>query len=153
MVWIMALLSPFFRKEDGPKTGLFLLNTSSGAVDTFENVQSFQFSNDSKWLVYHSFKDPVKAAGKDADKLLFTRQSYREFPDLWVSDTDLKKSKKLSDVNPQTAEFGWGDAELVEWTTISKGNPPRSGSKRACPTRESENKNIEYPSTILDFRF
>jgi dipeptidyl aminopeptidase/acylaminoacyl peptidase len=35
---------------------------------------------------------------------------------LYVS-TDLKKEIKLSAINPQQAEYNWGTAELVQWTT------------------------------------
>ena len=54
------------------------------------------------------------ARAEEADKLLFTRESYTEFPDLWVSGPALKKPLKLSDLNSQTEEIAWGEAELVE---------------------------------------
>ena len=62
------------------------------------------------------------AKAKKADQILFTRQSYTEFPDLWVTDAKFKKSLKLTDVNPQASEFAWGDAELVKWNSID-GTP------------------------------
>ena len=62
------------------------------------------------------------AKAREADQILFSRQSYTEFPDLWVSDTKFKKPLKLTDVNPQISEFAWGDAELVEWNSID-GTP------------------------------
>ncbi len=58
---------------------------------------------------------PRKA--KDADALLWTRESFVEFPDLWVSDTSFSGARKLSDANPQQAEYRWGTAELVSWTS------------------------------------
>ena len=54
-----------------------------------------------KELVYEdaSFSTPTKAA--KADKFLFTRQTFVEFPDLRVSGPDLKDSKKITEINPQ----------------------------------------------------
>jgi dipeptidyl aminopeptidase/acylaminoacyl peptidase len=52
-----------------------------------------------------------------ADRLLFTRQDYDEFPDLWVSNLWFDEPHKLTDVNPQISEFAWGTSELVEWTS------------------------------------
>jgi dienelactone hydrolase len=53
---------------------------------------------------------------KSADNFIYTKYSYTQSPDLYVS-TDLKKETKLSAINPQQAEYNWGTAELVQWTT------------------------------------
>lgn len=52
---------------------------------------------------------------KKADVLLYTRESYEEFPDLWTADPDFSSPSRMSDVNPQISQFAWGSAELVEW--------------------------------------
>jgi dipeptidyl aminopeptidase/acylaminoacyl peptidase len=62
------------------------------------------------------------ARARDTDRFLYTRQSYNEFPDLWTSDVDFRQKRRLTDVNPQTAEFLWGTAELVEWRNTD-GHP------------------------------
>ncbi len=59
---------------------------------------------------------------KDGGEILFTRQSYTEFPDLWISDKKFKKSLKLTDVNPRVADFAWGNAQLVDWHSLD-GTP------------------------------
>lgn len=56
---------------------------------------------------------PTKA--RDAERLLWTRESFVEFPDLWVSGLDFADARKLTDVNAQQAEYRWGSAELVSW--------------------------------------
>jgi dienelactone hydrolase len=53
---------------------------------------------------------------KNANNFIYTKYSYTQSPDLYVS-TDLKKETKLSAINPQQAEYNWGTAELVQWTT------------------------------------
>jgi dipeptidyl aminopeptidase/acylaminoacyl peptidase len=58
----------------------------------------------------------------DADVVLFTRESFREFPDLWVADLSFDDMRRVSEANPQMAEYGWGTAELVHWRS-SDGEP------------------------------
>jgi dipeptidyl aminopeptidase/acylaminoacyl peptidase len=55
------------------------------------------------------------AKASDADVVLFTREDYGEFPDLWVAKSDLSDAHKVTDVNPQIADFAWGTSELTEW--------------------------------------
>ena len=57
------------------------------------------------------------ARADDTEAILFTRERYDEFPDLWFSNLDLADPVRLTGVNPQIADFAWGNAELVEWTT------------------------------------
>jgi dipeptidyl aminopeptidase/acylaminoacyl peptidase len=68
-----------------------------------------------KELVYDdaAYSTPVKAA--KADKFLFTRQTFTEFPDLRVSGPDLKNWKKITDINPQQAEYMWGHRILFDF--------------------------------------
>jgi len=48
---------------------------------------------------------PAKAM--NADKYLFTRQTFADFPDLRVSGANLADAKKITDANPQQAEYQW----------------------------------------------
>jgi hypothetical protein len=68
-------------------------------------------------LVYEdaSFTAPLKA--RDADVLLFTRQTFREFPDLRVAGPTLADSKVISNANPQQAEYRWGSRVLFDYVT------------------------------------
>jgi dienelactone hydrolase len=53
---------------------------------------------------------------KNADVYAFTEQRFDEFPDLWTSGPDFGAARKVSHANPQQAEYGWGKAELIEYT-------------------------------------
>jgi Tol biopolymer transport system component len=70
-----------------------------------------------------SFGSPTKA--EDADVYVITRSTFEEFPDLWITDPDFESWEKISDANPQQAEYNWGSAELVEW--ISNDGIPLQG--------------------------
>ena len=60
-----------------------------------------------------AFSTPVRAA--NADRFLFTRQTFVEFPDLRVSDATFADSRKISDANPQQAEYMWGRRVLFDY--------------------------------------
>ncbi len=79
------------------------------------------------------YGQPVKA--KDADEIIYTKESFRESPDLYV-ESDMKalsatsftggsvnwNDKQLSFINPQQKDYNWGTAELFHWKTF-KGKP------------------------------
>ncbi|HKW00472.1 MAG TPA: prolyl oligopeptidase family serine peptidase, partial [Vicinamibacterales bacterium] len=56
---------------------------------------------------------PIKA--KNADVVVFTEQTFAEFPDLWVSDSNFSSPRKVSNANPQQSEFVWGKAENIKY--------------------------------------
>jgi acetyl esterase/lipase len=64
----------------------------------------------------YAFGNPTWA--DDArDVGLITRQSFEDFPDLWLTDPDFGTMKKVSNANPQQDEYVWGSAEIVEWNS------------------------------------
>jgi dienelactone hydrolase len=76
----------------------------------------YQLANgELKELVYEdaAFSPPTRAA--KADVYLFTRQTFVEFPDLRVSGPGFKDAKKISDANPQQAEYMWGHRILFDF--------------------------------------
>lgn len=54
---------------------------------------------------------------KESDRVVFTRSTFRRFPDLWTSTTDFEEIHRVSDANPQQDEYSWGTAELTHWKT------------------------------------
>jgi dipeptidyl aminopeptidase/acylaminoacyl peptidase len=60
-----------------------------------------------------AFSVPVKA--KVADSFLFTRQTFVDFPDLRVSGPSFKDAKKITNANPQQAEYVWGKRILFDF--------------------------------------
>jgi acetyl esterase/lipase len=71
----------------------------------------------------YSYSSPRKA--EDADVYVLTRSTFQEFPDLWVTDPSFRDMEKVSDANPQQAEYLWGTAEIVEW--VSNDRTPLQG--------------------------
>jgi dipeptidyl aminopeptidase/acylaminoacyl peptidase len=54
---------------------------------------------------------------KLADTLLFTQQSFTEFPDLWSSDLALQSLQKISAANPQQGNYLWGSQQIIHYTS------------------------------------
>jgi dipeptidyl aminopeptidase/acylaminoacyl peptidase len=54
---------------------------------------------------------------KNSDKVFFTRQTFREFPDLMVADSPwtFANRKRITDANPQQKEYSWGNAEHITY--------------------------------------
>lgn len=104
--------------------------------DYFDGKESLLLSAYYNWLKHYGFFScRVGSAGveellaekkrfrflakaKDADVLMYTRESYQEYPDVWVSSGKFASPKKVTDVNPQVSEFAWGNAELVQWNSV-----------------------------------
>jgi dipeptidyl aminopeptidase/acylaminoacyl peptidase len=64
----------------------------------------------------YAYSYPKKS--KESAKLIFTRQSFEEFPDIRYSDLSFKTETKISHANPQQSEYNWGTAEIVKWTSL-----------------------------------
>lgn len=79
----------------------------------------------------------VKA--KHADNFIYTKSSYEQSPDIYVS-ANLKKETRLSAINPQQAQYNWGTAELISWTT-----PKGHTSKGILYKPENFDPHKKYP--------
>lgn len=88
------------------------------------------------------------AKAKDADALLFTRERFDEFPDLWMADAGFRQTRRLTDVNPQMDEFLWGSAELIEWRSVD--GVPLQG---VVIKPENYDASRRYPVIVYYYRF
>lgn len=64
----------------------------------------------------YRFSAPKKA--ENSNRLIFTRESFREFPDLHIADTEFRQTVQVSKANPQQKDYNWGTVELVDWTSL-----------------------------------
>jgi len=63
-----------------------------------------------------AFNKPLKA--KNTKSILWRKQSFSLYPDLYLSSMDFKNTSKISNTNPQQKNFLWGSVELVSWLTF-----------------------------------
>ena len=58
---------------------------------------------------------PLVQKAKDADALLYTKETYVQSPALFTSSVNGGIANKLAATNPQQNDFNWGTAELFTW--------------------------------------
>jgi dipeptidyl aminopeptidase/acylaminoacyl peptidase len=63
----------------------------------------------------YRYGNVVKA--RNTNTVIFTRETFREFPDVWTTDLAFASPKKLSNANPQMSRYHWGSVERVHWTS------------------------------------
>ena len=63
------------------------------------------------------FGTPRKA--QMADNILWTKGNFNVFPDLHVSSSAFKNTRKISEANPQMKDYKWGNVQLVEWVSFN----------------------------------
>jgi len=66
----------------------------------------------------YSFRFVAKA--KNEDHILFTKQDFRTYPDLWLGDLNFTHPSRISNTNPQQQNYLWGSTELVEWVSFDQ---------------------------------
>lgn len=103
----------------------FLNTSEKWLLETFnektKNSGYYEFDpkkNKGKQLLEgpYVYSRPIKA--KESKELMFTRQSFTEYPNIRVSDVSFHKELVLSDANPQQKDYNWGTIELVDFTSL-----------------------------------
>ena len=84
----------------------------------------------------------VKKPRKNS-KYLFTSENFNTFPDLLLANADFSDIKKITNANPQQAEYGWGKAQLMAWTNYD--NQKNEGMVFYPPQFDPEKK---YPLIV-----
>ena len=59
------------------------------------------------------------AKAEHADRVIFTRQTFEEYPDVWTAPSlaAVPRATRVTDANPHLAEYAWGRRVLVDFTT------------------------------------
>jgi dienelactone hydrolase len=71
-------------------------------------------------MTAHRYYGLTKA--KESNQILVRRSTYRDNPDLYLSDLTFKSLNKVSNLNPQQAGIKWGSVELVAYRS-NDGTP------------------------------
>lgn len=95
-------------------------------------------------LVKSAHRYNLLEKAKEAEVLLFTRENFQEFPDMYVADQSFGKAKKVSNANPQQSDYLWGTAEIVTWRSLD--NIPLEG---ILYKPENFDPNKKYPMVIF----
>lgn len=74
---------------------------------------------------------------------VWNRQNVSEFRDLWWSKSDFSNSVKVTNANPQQADYKWGTVKLIKWT-----NYENKENKGVLYLPEDYDPQKEYPVLV-----
>ncbi len=66
-------------------------------------------------LIYEDKMIGQAQKAKDADRVIFTEQTFREFPDYWASNAKFSSPRQVTDADPQISEYAWGRRILINY--------------------------------------
>ncbi len=69
-------------------------------------------------LITGPYRHANTKKAKLSSQLLFTKESFDVFPDLYTTDSNFEKVTQVSDANPQQKSYNWGTNELITWTSL-----------------------------------
>jgi len=98
-----ALLSVF--QEENKQAGYASLRMNKAAVPNMLVLDDYMFRKTAK--------------AKNAPQIIFTRESFTDYPDVWKTDDRFATFQKETDGEPQQKNYLWGSAELVSWTNLN----------------------------------
>jgi len=121
-----------------------LLLTTFNEITKNSGYFEYNYKNKSgKQLVDGPYRYSTPRKAKMSDAVIFTRQSFTDFPNIRISDLSFKKQVVISDANPQQKNYNWGTAELVHW--ISLDGMPLTGM---LIKPENFDPNKKYPMIV-----
>ncbi len=121
----------------GRKNNVELRYSESGFIGDLDQRKSitfigFDFTNKSKGVykltnnssitkvfANSDYNVKIEAVSGDNSSVLFTKESYTVFPDLWWGTSAFGSQQKITDINPQQKEYAWGTAKLLTWKSFN----------------------------------
>ena len=73
-------------------------------------------------LVYADASIGALNKADHADRIVYTRQTFTEFPDYYTSNLAFAAPRKITDANPQQSEYAWSPGRVLIDYTDARGN-------------------------------
>ena len=73
-------------------------------------------------IIEENKKFTILGKAVSSDKLFYSRETYSEYPDVWITDLSFESPKRLTSLNSQLEQFAWGTSQLIEWSSLD-GKP------------------------------
>ncbi|WP_313265073.1 prolyl oligopeptidase family serine peptidase [Sphingobacterium sp.] len=112
------------RREEDREQATTLDYKKGGFLTSFDNKTKesgfYQFKgqhNDPKSLLVETKTFKNISASTDQQTILYTKEDYVNSPNVYTNTVKFKDEIQLSNINQQQANYNWGTAELVHWTT------------------------------------
>ena len=119
----------FAFNEENKQSGIFKTKILSA-----KNPELLQMGD------FYGYRNLVKA--KNAEVYSYTKETYQEAPNVYISD-NFKTESKVSNINAQQSQYNWGTTELISWTT-----PKGYQSKGILYKPEDFDPNKKYPMIV-----
>lgn len=111
------------------KTKKFYTNRDSVLILAYDNVSKYysiyglQFNILGPEKILDEGKNfKVLQKAKYADRILFSRESFDEYPDIWLANMTFSYKKRLTNYSKEFVDkYEWGTTELVRWVN-SRGD-------------------------------
>ena len=97
-----------------------LLLSAYGEWTKKSGYYSLKIGDQPQELIFADKNFSFRQKAKKTDAMLFSIETFVEFPDLYLSGVDFTDAKKVTDANPQQKDYAWGRRILVDYTN-SKG--------------------------------
>jgi dipeptidyl aminopeptidase/acylaminoacyl peptidase len=120
-----------------------LLLSAYGEWSKKSGFYSLKVGDDPRKLAFTDKRYGFPRKAKKADKILYTIETFEEFPDYYVSPTHFKNPVKVTDANPQQKEYAWGRRILVDYAN-SRGQ--KLQATLSLPAGYEEGK--KYPMLV-----
>jgi dipeptidyl aminopeptidase/acylaminoacyl peptidase len=92
-----------------------LLLSAYGEWTKKSGYYSLKIGTEPKELIYEDKKVGFPIKAKNADKIMYTMETFVDFPNYYVSGTDFKNPEKITEANPQQKEYAWGKRILIDY--------------------------------------
>ncbi|MDE3174280.1 MAG: S9 family peptidase, partial [Gemmatimonadota bacterium] len=67
-------------------------------------------------LIYADRMIGQATKAEDADRVLYTEQTFREFPDYRVTNAEFQSPRRITDADPFIGQYAWGSRKLIDFT-------------------------------------
>ena len=135
--------TPLDREEEYINTDEPMLLSAYGEWTKKSGYYTLEMGKKPRELYYVDKRVGRLTKAREADRVVFTQETFEEFPDYYLADTRLQNQRKITDANPQQAEYAWGRRILIDYTN-SKGE--RLQGTLALPPNYEEGK--QYPMVV-----
>lgn len=112
------------KREEDREQATTLDYKKGGFLTSFDNKTKesgfYQFKgqhSDPKSLLVEAKAFKNISSSADQQTILYSKEDYMNSPNIYTNTIKFKDELQLSNINPQQANYNWGTAELVHWTT------------------------------------
>ena len=94
-----------------------ILITAFNDLDKSESLYSLNPKNSRKQPIVETENFSLNGfeLAEEKDVLVFRKENFQNYPDLYLIEEPKAEAVKLTNANPQQSDFKWGTVELVSW--------------------------------------